>query len=142
MAGVSPWVAAPLLFFAGVAVSAIGFAGAAQLNGIDPQTAGTGVGVTASCDENIGTSWITGSSPIYVGDGSPADSTFTVSGLDLTGVDPSCDGKQYQVVVAGPAGAELTSSTGALVVDSGEATITFSPVNARQIEQVAVVLYG
>lgn len=135
------WKLAAVAFGAGVLAVAVGIASAAGLGVLNVRTLGTGSSVVAACDDTIGLSWDASGSPTYSGNATAANSTFTVTKLQLTNVAAACNGSKYSLTIANNLGASLASQSGTLTVTSNTATLTFAAVNSRTIEQVTVTIY-
>lgn len=126
---------------AGLLLGGMVTASAAQLGNLTAQTLGTSATVIASCDTSIAASWDDGAtSPVWVGNGTtPANSTYNVTKLHLTGIAAGCSGQSYKAVVAGSTGAPIQSFSGTISATS--LTLTLTATTSKNIEQIIIVIY-
>jgi hypothetical protein len=124
-----------LAIVAAVAAFAAVSASAASLGGLTGTSLGADLTVVSSCDtDGIAVAYTTGYSA------TPKE--YTVSAVVLSGVAPGCAGKIANVTVADSGGVSLASAASVAIVGTS-ATVTFgSPVSAKSVANVAVVIAG
>lgn len=126
---------------AGLLLGGVVTASAAQLGTLSAQNLATSATVIASCDSSIAASWDDGAtSPVWVGNATPANSTYNVTKLNLTGIAGGCNGQSYKAVVAGSTGAAIQSFAGTITGTS--LTLTLTATTSKNIEQIIIVIYG
>lgn len=117
--------------FAGAAVFGAAFAFAAALDlGSDNLAAGDQV--VSSCD----TDGVVATYDVAYA----AGTGYTVSGVEVTGIDAACAGQTVGVTLTDTAGASLGSATA--VIAGTEQVIAISGVSAEAVEGVHAVIHG
>jgi hypothetical protein len=118
-----------------VALAVVGgtFAFAASLGGVTTGTVGDSATVVASCDtDGVTTSF---SSPAW----DSGLKRYTVSTLNVTGINAACNTDNIKVTLTDSGGASLGEATG--VVASGAASLTFSPgIVSQSVQGIEVVI--
>lgn len=109
------------------------------MGGITGATLGANDTVVAACDtDGIGVGYTTAYNA--------GTSAYNTTAVNLTGVDPACNGLAFSVTVGDAKtdpSASLNTTTGTLVVALNAATLTLSaPVSAEAIESLAIVISG
>ncbi len=126
---------------AGLILGGVVTASAAKLGNLTAKTQATSATVVASCDSSIAASWDSGStSPVWVGDSIPANSTYNVTKLQLTGISGVCNGLNYKAVVASSTGAAIQSFAGS--VSGTSLTLTLPATDSKNVEQIVLTIYG
>lgn len=110
-------------------------AAASSLGGATSQKVAADAVVVTGCDtDGIGAGYTT----TY----NAGTLTYRVTAVNLTSVNAACNGKAFALTLANSANASLGQTTGTLVVSSGNATITVSPVTAQSVDRMALILSG
>lgn len=126
---------------AALALCCVALSGAAGQ--VSPGDIGGGHSVVASCDSDINVTWAAGlAGPSFSGAPSVSDSTWEVSTIRLTGVEPACDGLTYELTLVDDSDSSIVSDTGTLVVAGGEADIAFPAVDSALIDRSVIAVYG
>jgi len=130
-------------FGVGMILSGVTVARASTLGTLNPGNLGTGSTVVASCDtDGINASWDNGgTSPVFSGNATVANSTFNLVTIKLNNVNNACDGQRYKVVLANGVGSALVTAAGTASVVSNTITIAVAAQDSKLVGQVVVTLY-
>lgn len=130
-------------FGVGVILSGVTVARASTLGTLNTGNIGTSSTVVAACDtDGINASWDNGgTSPVYSGNATVANSTFNVVTIKLNNVNNACNGQFYKVVLANGVGTALVTASGTASVVSNTITITVAAQDSKLVGQVVVTLY-
>ena len=120
---------------AGVVAAGAVAAAAASLGGITGATLGAEDVVVAACDSD-------GITVGYTTAYSATGGLYNVTAVNLSGVDAACNSKAYSLTLADNTNASLVTTTGTLTVAFNAATITVTPVSAKPVEKLALVISG
>ncbi|MGV1037751.1 MAG: hypothetical protein ACOYD0_12110 [Candidatus Nanopelagicales bacterium] len=125
----------------GLVLGGVATASAAKLGNLTAQTQATSATVVASCDSSIAASWDSGStSPVWLGDSTPTNSTYSVTKLELTGIAGACNGLNYKAVLANSTGTAIQSFAGS--VSGTSLTLTLAATDSKNVEQIVLTIYG
>lgn len=109
-------------------------ASAATLGTITTGTLGASTAAIGSCDDN-------GVSVDYTTGYDAASGAYQVSGVTVTSISPSCNGKSLALTLSDAKGTALAD--GKATVASNQGVVKLSkPVSASAIEGVAIVISG
>lgn len=127
---------------AGLLLGGVATASAAQIGTLTARSLASSAVVVAACDTNgITATWETAASPEWLAAVVPANSTFNVTRLKLTGVANGCGGQSYGLVVADSSGTALQTLTGT-IAGPPDITFTLPATNSKSIAQVIIMMYG
>lgn len=127
----------------GALVAGVFAASAASLGTLTASDLGTTANVVAACQTSgLGVDWGTST---YAGAGtatSTSGSTYTVTTVDLTGVDAACNGQDVKIQLASAAGTPVTNGAGTGTAATGTTTVTLAgPVDTKAVEQITVTIF-
>ena len=121
----------------GIAVAGIVGASAASL-GLTTQSLGADATIVAACDSAISAS--------YTSAYNATSQDYQVSGVKLSNVSTLCSGQTYAVTLDGATipGVEATGTVllTNVVAGSGEFTVSFTGIAAKDVNNLAVVISG
>ena len=121
----------------GIAVAGIVGASAASL-GLTTQSLGADATIVAACDSAISAS--------YTSAYNATSQDYQVSGVRLSNVSTVCNGQAYAVTLDGATipGVETTGTVSLVnvVAGSGEFTVSFTGIAAKDVNNLAVVISG
>lgn len=117
-----------------VAATGITAASAATLGGITTDDLGAEDSIVVGCDDD-------GVEVSYATTYTAAEKRYEVTGVTVSDIASACVGQTLEVTVADDDGVSLGS--GSLTVAGTSESVTFgSPVDARDVEHVAVLIAG
>lgn len=128
----------------GALVAGVFAASAASLGSLTATSLGTTANVVAACQTaGLGVNWGTSTYSGAVTATDTSGSTYTVTTLDLTGVDVACNGKALKLQLADDAGVVITNGAGTGTAATGTTTVTLAgAVDTKAVEQITVTIFG